>query len=83
MQQWHLWVLCTLPAFRGRGAATRLCKWGLERASKEGMVSTVLSTDPHGKRLYEKIGWQLQGSFAIRVGDEPECNVIYPMTYDP
>ncbi len=27
--QIHLWLLCTHPSFRRRGAGSRLCKWGL------------------------------------------------------
>ncbi|RYP73977.1 hypothetical protein DL771_003288 [Monosporascus sp. 5C6A] len=80
-EQLHLWVLCTLPAFRGRGAATGLCRWGLERASRQGFVSTVLSTDANGKKLYEKLGFDLCGSFTIRVEGEEESMDVWPMAH--
>lgn len=83
LEQWHLWTLCTLPEFRGRGAGTRLCKWGLERASKKGVISTVLATDPKGKKLYEKVGWDVQGVFNIRIPGEEDNMDIWPMTHAP
>ncbi|RYO99422.1 hypothetical protein DL764_006817 [Monosporascus ibericus] len=58
IKQWHLWVLCTLPAFKRPGAETRLY--------------------PNGKKLYEKLGFDLRGSFTIRVEGEEEVRQTRP-----
>ncbi|ORY67026.1 uncharacterized protein BCR38DRAFT_364158 [Pseudomassariella vexata] len=76
--QIHLWLLCTHPSFRRRGAATRLCRWGVERASLQSLYTTVLAS-PMGKKLYEELGFFLDGSFKIKVDSEPESLEIWAL----
>ncbi|KAI1456476.1 acyl-CoA N-acyltransferase [Annulohypoxylon moriforme] len=78
--QIHLWLLATRPAFRRRGAGTRLCRWGLERASKNSICTTVLAS-PMGKCLYEELGFTNCDSFFIQVDGEAEKLQLWAMTH--
>lgn len=77
--QIHLWLLCTRPAFRRRGAATQLCRWGLSLAARQRVYTTVLAS-PMGKKLYEELGFELNGSFIIRVEGEKEKLKVWALT---
>ncbi|KAF7182945.1 hypothetical protein CNMCM7691_002689 [Aspergillus felis] len=55
---YYLEMLGTSPAYHGRGLASRLLRWGLERADEEGL-ETYLSASPSGRPLYEKYGFRL------------------------
>lgn len=77
--QVHLWLLCTHPSFRRRGAATLLCGWGLDRATEQGQPATVLAS-PMGKSLYEAVGFRLDGSFVIGIDDEEEHFTYWALT---
>lgn len=77
-QQIHLWLLCTHPSFRRRGAGTRLCEWGLDQAKQRAVPATVLAS-PMGNRLYEEVGFTSDGSFLI--GDEPEKFTYWALTH--
>ncbi|KAK4145294.1 acyl-CoA N-acyltransferase [Dichotomopilus funicola] len=73
--QIHLWLLCTSPAFRRRGAGTQLCRWGINLAAHQGVHTTVLAS-PMGKKLYEQLGFVLNGSFIIQVeGEEAKLEI--------
>ena len=77
--QIHLWLLCTSPAFRRRGAGTQLCRWGINLAACQGVHTTVLAS-PMGKKLYEALGFELNGYFIIRVEGEDEKLEIWALT---
>ncbi|KAI1135827.1 acyl-CoA N-acyltransferase [Hypoxylon sp. FL0543] len=79
--QIHLWLLATRPGFRRRGAGTRLCRWGLERASERSLYTTVLAS-PMGRNLYEELSFIDCGSFMIQVDGEAEKLEIWAMTHD-
>lgn len=77
--QVHLWLLCTRPAFRRRGAGTQLCQWGIRLAARQRIHTTVLAS-PMGKRLYGELGFALYGSFIIQVEGEDEKLEIWALT---
>lgn len=82
--QVHLWILCAMPAFRGRGAETRLARWGLEHASRAGVsIATVLVTAPKSKPIYEQVGYQGRGSFTIHIEGEEASMEVWPMERAP
>ncbi|KAI1087832.1 acyl-CoA N-acyltransferase [Rostrohypoxylon terebratum] len=78
--QIHLWLLATRPAFRRRGAGTRLCRWGLEQASQKSVYATVLAS-PMGKCLYEELNFDNCGSFSIQVDGEGDKLQLWAMTH--
>lgn len=45
----------TDPSHRGKGAATRLTEWGLERAEKEDLP-VYLEATAEAVSLYQKLG---------------------------
>ncbi|GIJ90622.1 hypothetical protein Asppvi_009583 [Aspergillus pseudoviridinutans] len=55
---YYLEMLGTSPAYHGRGLASRLLRWGLERADEVGL-ETYLSASPSGRPLYEKYRFRL------------------------
>ncbi len=73
--QIHLWLLCTDPKFRRRGAGSRLCRWGIERAALDHKQATVLAS-PMGKVLYEEMGFRLCGSFFVHCDDDDESQKL-------
>lgn len=80
-KQIHLWLLCTHPAFRRRGAATRLCRWGLNYASQHVLQTTVLAS-PMGKHLYQELGFDLRDSFFVGAADEKDQRLtIWALEY--
>lgn len=81
-QQMHLWLLATHPSFRRRGAGSRLCQWGLGQAAGKGIHTTVLAS-AMGRRLYQELGFALNGSFIIRVDDETDHLELWALTHDP
>lgn len=78
--QLHLWLLCTHPSFRRRGAATRLCEWGLRFANSRGLCVTVLAS-PMGKSLYEKLDFFVCDWFYINVEGDPTALKIWALEY--
>ncbi|KAK3686250.1 acyl-CoA N-acyltransferase [Podospora appendiculata] len=82
--QIHLWLLCTRPAFRRRGAGTSLCQWGLDYAARAGVRHATVLASPMGKQLYEEVGFVLNGSFFVGPveGDEEDEKLeIWALTY--
>ncbi|KAI0834246.1 acyl-CoA N-acyltransferase [Hypoxylon sp. FL0890] len=79
--QIHLWLLATHPDFRRRGAGTRLCRWGLERASRQSLYTTVLAS-PMGRSLYAELSFVDCGSFMVQVDGETEKLEIWAMTHE-
>lgn len=51
-------ILGTHPKHHGRGIASQLLKWGLERADRDGL-EVFLSASPAGKPIYEKKGFRV------------------------
>lgn len=57
-------MLGTHPTYQGRGAGTKLLKWGLAKADHDG-VEAYVSASPEGKPLYEKYGFVVVDSEEI------------------
>lgn len=59
---WYLCSLATLPAYQGRGAATRLVRWGLDQARADADARPELIkgactvASPAGLATYKKCG---------------------------
>lgn len=50
--------LATHPEQQGRGAGSMLLEWGLKKVDESGL-STYLSATAAGKRLYDKVGFEV------------------------
>jgi GNAT superfamily N-acetyltransferase len=66
------------PSYQGRGLASKLLKWGLDRADAEG-VEAYLSSSPEGKPVYEKYGFKSVYTFSPFPGYLQEV-MIRPVT---
>lgn len=51
-------MLGTHPSYNGKGIASMLLKWGLNRADNDG-VPVFLSASPAGKPMYERRGFRV------------------------
>ncbi|KAJ5766135.1 Acyl-CoA N-acyltransferase [Penicillium nucicola] len=69
---YYLDMLAVHPSYQGRGLASRLLKWGLERADREG-VEVYLSSSPEGRPVYEKYGFRFLESSSPFPGYEQVC----------
>ncbi|OJJ84639.1 GNAT family N-acetyltransferase [Aspergillus glaucus CBS 516.65] len=55
---YYLDMLGTHPSHNGKGIASMLLKWGLDRADNDG-VPVFLSASPAGKPMYERRGFRV------------------------
>lgn len=60
-------LLGTLPKFERQGLASRLIRWGLERADEMG-VPAYVDSSPTGLKLYEKMGFRACGEMMVDLG---------------
>jgi GNAT superfamily N-acetyltransferase len=81
-RQLSLRQMATLPAYWRKGAATMLCKWGMEKARKVS-VAVPMFASPMGKRLYESLGFKELGTFRVQVDGEDEVLVVHALTWEP
>ena len=51
-------TMVVLPEYQRRGIASKLLKWGTEKADQEKIVG-YLNARPSGKGIYERAGWQI------------------------
>ncbi|KAJ6488017.1 hypothetical protein C8R45DRAFT_1074476 [Mycena sanguinolenta] len=58
--QIHLQALGTHPSFTRRGLAKALCRWGMDRADKDGIVATLVAS-PMGRDVYPRFGFEELG----------------------
>jgi GNAT superfamily N-acetyltransferase len=56
------------PALRGRGLGMRLTRVGLENAHQRGTRSVLLAASALGRPIYEKLGFAVDGQYAIMFG---------------
>ncbi|KAH7144823.1 acyl-CoA N-acyltransferase [Fusarium sp. MPI-SDFR-AT-0072] len=69
-RQLHLVNLATHRDYRRRGCGAALCKYGVEKAEREGFVATVFGS-PMGIKLYTSVGFKIIGAEPmIMPGDE-------------
>jgi GNAT superfamily N-acetyltransferase len=81
IDQLRLQILGTLPRYQRRGLGTALCKWGMKRARRDGVVITLISS-PMGYKLYEHIGFQDRGKEIVRAQGEKEKLSVHVMDFD-
>jgi ribosomal protein S18 acetylase RimI-like enzyme len=63
---WHVTGLAVDPAFAGRGVGRALMEALMEMARERGgsrMTLRVFATNPRALRLYERLGFELEGVF--------------------
>ena len=71
-RQLHLQILATHPNYRRRGAATKLCKVGMELAANNDLIVSLFAS-PMGRDLYKHLDFQeVIGVFVQVDGDLPE-----------
>ena len=70
-------ILGIHPSYQGRGLASKLLKWGLERADEESLEA-YLSSSPEGRPVYEKYGFLALDSFSPFPGYE-QLDMIRPV----
>lgn len=55
---WYLALLITWPEYQGRGVASRLIAWGLQRADGgDEATPAYLKTSAKGRKVYERFGF--------------------------
>ncbi|OIW35338.1 acyl-CoA N-acyltransferase [Coniochaeta ligniaria NRRL 30616] len=65
---WVLDVLAVHPGHQRKGLGSKLTRWGIERAAKEGKGVGLISR-PTAKRLYASLGFQTFGPERYAGGD--------------
>lgn len=70
-RQLNLMILATHPSYRRLGAARMMMDWGIEKARKERLSITLLSS-PMGLFVYEKLGFKSMGQIHVQVEGEEE-----------
>lgn len=81
-RQLSLRQMATLPAYWKRGAATRLCMWGMDEARKVG-VAVPMFASPMGKLVYERLGFKKIGEWTAHVEGEEESVTLSALTWEP
>ncbi|EEQ89437.1 uncharacterized protein BDCG_04557 [Blastomyces dermatitidis ER-3] len=61
-------LIATSPAFERQGHASRLLKWGIEKADAEN-ARIFLEATPAGMPLYERLGWRTVDTIRIKLAD--------------
>lgn len=74
----HLQALGTHPLFPRRGLARDLCRWGMDRAARDGVVVALLAS-PMGRGVYPRFGFEELGSVTAHVdrGRGEDASVCY------
>ncbi|OJD16943.1 hypothetical protein AJ78_02925 [Emergomyces pasteurianus Ep9510] len=83
-------LIATSPAFERQGHASRLLKWGIEKADKE-KARIFLEATPAGLPLYERLGWRVVDTMHVKLadfgidaeGDGDGYALFYVMIRDP
>jgi len=57
-------ILATLPDHQGQGAASRLLRWGLDRADEED-VECYIEAAPDAEAIYARFGWEKVETFTV------------------
>jgi len=72
-----LQILATHPNYRRRGAATTLCKSGMELAAEQDLVISLFAS-PIGRELYKHLGFLTLGAAVVNVdGDFSERKLVF------
>lgn len=81
-RQLALRQMATLPEYWRRGAATKLCMWGMNEARKVG-VAVPMFASSMGKLVYEKLGFKEIGEWTAHVEGEEESVTLHALTWEP
>ena len=81
-EMWYLELLVTDRLFRGRGAATRLVKWGTSEADNEGVCCGV-SASEMGARVYKRCGFTKLKTTVVHVRGQDASLSYDVMRRDP
>ncbi|KAK7703215.1 hypothetical protein SLS64_009191 [Diaporthe eres] len=76
----HLRILATHPDFQRRGAASALCRWGIDYAGERKQPVTLFAS-PMGQKLYTHLGFDYLGTVPVQVEGEDEKLSIGAMIY--
>lgn len=69
LENWYLALLGTGPEYQGHGYGKELLKWGIERATEEGIcVSLVSANNKHG--FYKRYGVDQEVGYGTEGGEE-------------
>lgn len=80
--QIKLQILDTLPEYRRQGFASQLCRWGMERASRDKLAMTV-SASQQEYHLYASLGFRKLGQKVVHAPGEEESLVGECMVFEP
>lgn len=81
-RQLSLRQMATLPTYWRRGAATMLCRWGMNEARRVG-VAVPMFASPMGRRVYEALGFKKIGQWKAQLENEEESVTIHALTWEP
>jgi ribosomal protein S18 acetylase RimI-like enzyme len=88
-KHWYLELVATMPEYRGKGAAGKLLRWGIERADEDG-TEIYLEASPVGKPIYEHFRFMEEDRLVVELdgkGEGPlaekefiECFMVRPVS---
>jgi predicted N-acetyltransferase YhbS len=78
----QLQILATDPQFQRQGAASELCRWGIEVARRTGFAIGVFAS-PMGKELYGHVGFKWCDDVRIRASNTDQEITVAAMVYCP
>lgn len=70
-KQVYLGLLATHPDWDGHGFGAAQCEWGLDMATKLGVVTTLMAT-PEGWPLYDELEFESVANLTIKTLDDSE-----------
>lgn len=79
-RQLRLKILGVHPDHWRRGIGSELVRWGMNRASEEGIPVTLVAGS-QGLHLYSRLGFKTLGEYVTQVSGEEECVKSYGMVY--
>lgn len=82
-EQIHLQALGTHASVTGRGLARRLCRWGMDLATRDGVAAVTLQAAPLARAVYPRFGFVELGTVKVQVAGEEACTFLYPMAWEP
>lgn len=78
----YLSMLATHPAYRRRGYATQLVRWGVERSERDGVPISLLASSM-GELVYRACGFEVVGRVDVRVSGDYDEEVLVKMVFRP